>query len=299
MFRPLLIAALLATSAVTAAQAQNSGGPPIAYIKVAGAGQEIYLSNETGTSITKLYTAPRKVGLGWMDLKPGGNQLAFTEGRGIKIQQFGDDGQKASEAVPVPSPCSTSQSPDYHPSGDGRLVFIAVCGFGSFHVMTYKLGDSEPQLLFTLSSANRIRWSRTGEYLYYDQALAYTDSTARLRRRNLATEAIQDFGPISDVNTFDVARTDDRLIYGAPLATKVFNFATMSDTSQSTAFCEGDDIHFSPTDSQILYEAPHSAKGTYILVKASNCSGSATQITGKGEWHKTDWRPDPVTPPAP
>lgn len=294
MFRPMMIASLLATSAVSAAQAQTAGGPPIAYIK-AGSAHEIYLTNETGSSVTRVYAAPRKTTLRWVDIRPGGNELAFNENLAIKIQKFHDNGQPNGAATGVRgAPCSITQSPDYHPSGDGRLVFIAACGFGNFQIMTYVAGDAAPTPLFTVGSANRVRWSRTGEHLYYDEALSRTDATSRLRRRNLATGEVTDFGTISDVSSFDVARTGDRLVFGSALAPKLFDAGTMTDTSQSLPACGGDDIHFSPDDAKIIYETPPSSKGTFVLVKASNCSGSTTSITGKGEWNHKDWRPNGV-----
>lgn len=294
MLRSLILAALVSTVAAGAAQA--AGGPPIAYIK-AGSAQQIYLVNPDGTGLTRVYTAPRKTGLGSPDLKPGGGELAFVEQLGIKIQKLAESGQPDGAATPLPgAPCNFTQSPDYHPSGDGRFVFIAACGFGNFQVMTYKSGDAAPTLLFTLGGANRIRWSRSGDHLIYDEAESATSSAMRLKRRNVATAAIEDFGALSALDTFDVARTGERLAFGSQQAPRLFDFASMSDTSQAAPLCPGDDIHFSPDDTQIVYETPHSARGTYIQIKASDCSGSASSLTGKGDWHDKDWRPDPVLP---
>lgn len=144
-----------------------------------------------------------------------------------------------------------------------------------------------------MSASNRIRWSRTGDYLYYDEAASPTSAEMRLKRRNVATGAVTDFGAIRDLNSFDVTRTGDRLAFGSPLAPKLLDFATMNDVSQATALCEGNDIHFSPDNSEIVYTTPHSAKGDYILIKSSGCSGSPFSLTGKGSWGQKDWRPDP------
>ena len=83
MLRPLMIATMLGAGAVTAARA---GGPEIAYVKAAGSSPELYLVNADGTSLTKLYTAPRKTNLSSPDLKPGGNEVAFMEGLKVKIR---------------------------------------------------------------------------------------------------------------------------------------------------------------------------------------------------------------------
>lgn len=287
-----LFGAIILTGAATAASAQTAGGPEIAFIKN-GSG-EIYLTDRQGSSLTRLYTAPRKTSLRWLDIKPGGNQLAFMQGLSIRIQQYHDNGQPNGAAESIPgAPCAYTQSPDYHPSGDGRLVFIAACGFGNFHVMTYKLGDSAPTPLFTVNSANRIRWSRTGEHLIYDDAESRTSSVARLKRRNVSSGAVEDFGTISDLTSFDIRRSGDRLVYGPATAPRQIDFATMTDTPLG---CDGDDIHFSPDDSRMVYETPPAKGGTYILTKASDCSGSPSALTGKGDWSSKDWRPDVVTP---
>ena len=297
MFRPLMIATLLAAGGASAAEA---GGPEIAYVKAGGSSHEIHLVNADGSSLTKLYTGPRKSSLSSPDLKPGGNELAFMEGLRVKIQKFHDNGQANGSAAAIPGlPCGNTQSPDYHPSGDGTLVFIAACGFGNFSVMTYKSGDAAPATLFTVSASNRIRWSRTGDHLYYDEAVSPTSAEMRLKRRTVATGAVTDFGAIRDLNSFDVTRTGDRLAFGSHLAPKLLDFTTMSDVSQATSLCEGNDIHFSPADSQIVYVTPHSAKGDYILIKSSNCSGSPFSLTGKGSWGMKDWRPDPYVAPVP
>ena len=73
--------------------------------------------------------------------------------------------------------------------------------------------------------------------------------------------------------------------------------AAAADTSQSVELCvDGDDVHASPDDSQLLYETPHNARGTYVMIHSNVCSGSPVALTGKGEWYKKDWQPDPLAP---
>ena len=272
---------------------QAAGGPPIAYVKNGGS-PEIYLVNSNGSGVTRVYTGARKSTVRWIDLKPGGNQVAFMQGLTVRIQKFFDNGQPDGTSQTVPAPCSSTQSPDFHPSGDGRIVYIAACGFGNFHVLTYRLGDVAPTSLFIVPSANRIRWSRTGDYLIHDQADSSTSGTMRLKRRHVATGTVEDFGVIGDLATFDVSRTGDRLAFGSVQSPKLLDFSTMTDTSQATALCAGDDIHFSPDDGQQVYETPAARGGTYILIRNASCSGSPNALTGKGNWGSKDWRPDPI-----
>ena len=286
MIRSMLIAILLAGGA--AAPALPAGGPPIAYIKVAGTAQEIYLQNPDRTGLTKVYTAPRKTGLGWLDLKPGGNEIAFTEKFSIKIQKFSDSGQPIGAAIPITSSCS-AWHPDYHPSGDGRLIYLVSCS-GDFSVWQYTPGSGAARLFGTIST-NRVRWNRAGTHVYYDEETAFNSGVLRLKRRDITSGTVEDLGPLAGLDSFDVTRTGDRLIHGSVMSVKLFDAATMSDTSQSLDLCiDGDDAHASPDDGQFVFETPHSASGTYVMIHSASCSGAPVALTGKGEWHKKDWR---------
>lgn len=288
MTRSLLFALLLTTGFT--AQAQTAGGPAIAYIKAGGTAQEIYLVNPDRSGLTRVYTAPRKINLGWLDLKPGGNELAFTEKFTVRIQKFHDNGQPNGSATTIAAPCM-AWHPDYHPSGDGRLIFIVVCS-GDFGVWQYTPGAGAAKLFGTIST-NRVRWNRTGTHIYYDEETVFNSGVLRLKRRDALTGTVEDLGPLGSLDSFDVTRTGDRLLHGSPLSVKLFDGATMTT---SEPCIDGDDVHASPNDGQYLYETPPNAGGTYVMIHSNSCSGAPVALTGKGAWHKKDWRPDPVTP---
>lgn len=295
MLRPLMLATLLATSAASAAQAQSTGGPSIAYAKAGGTAMEIYLVNPNGTGLTKLYTAPRKTSVGFMDLRPGGNELAFTEGFRIKIQRFFDSGQPNGAATLLDTPCQ-AWHPDYHPSGDGSFVFLHVCG-GTYEVRQYVPGVGMTTLFSTIST-NRVRWNRAGTHLYYDEETSFNSGNLHLKRRDIASGVVEDLGDMgctisSCLDSFEVGRAGDRVLFGPTTGPKLFDSATMSGVSQATAVCinrGGTDLHFSPGDANLIYRTPHSARGDYIMIAASNCSGAPGALTGKGEWGWKDWR---------
>ena len=292
MTRSLMIALLLTAGA---AQAQTAGGPAIAYVKSGGTAQEIYLVNPDRTGLTKVYTAPRKTSLRWLDLKPGGNELAFTQNFTIKIQKFHDNGQPNGPAEAIYTACN-SLHPDYHPNASGAFVFVVACS-GDFGVWQYGPGPGAAVKLFSTISTNRVRWNRLGTHLYYDEETSFNSGLLRLKRRNMSNGNVEDLGPLGALDSFDVTRTGDRLIHGSQLSVKMFDAATMTDTSQSVELCiDGDDVHASPADSQYLYQTPQNAGGTYIMVHSNNCGGAPVALTGKGAWNKKDWRPNPVTP---
>jgi hypothetical protein len=294
--KALLFAALISTAA-----AAQAGGPTIAYVNANGSAQQIYLVNPDGSALTRLYTAPRKTGLGLLDLKPGGNEVAFTEQFRIKLQKFFDNGQPDGGATLIAMPCTaatgnSAYSPDYHPSGDGRLVFVTACS-GNFGIWQYTPASPTPQLLFSTVSTNRVRWNAAGTHLYYDEEITFNSGNVHLKRRDMTTGSVEDLGDMGCntggcVDSFDVTRTGDRVVYGSTSTPKLYDHDTMASTAQSTTLCVvggGTDFHYSPTDGQFVYRTPHAAKGDYILLRSSSCAGGVTSLTGKGSWGRIDW----------
>ncbi|MGI8611807.1 MAG: hypothetical protein ACR2KH_06000 [Sphingomicrobium sp.] len=289
MYRALIPSALLAAGMATPAAAQvTPGGPRIAYVKPVNNGHEIYLVNTDGSGLARVYKGSPKVGIANIDLKPGGNEIAFSENWLIKVQKFYDHGAPNGAATPVTSSC-TSFHPDYHPSGDGSFVFITACA-GRFSIRQYTPGSGAVSL-FDVVSSNWVRWNSAGTHLYYDEELVFNSGVVHLKRRASGEAEAADLGPLSGLNSFDVTHAADQLVYGSPTAPKLFD-GTSSNTSQSTAFCRtGDGFHFSPDGARFIYQTPHMAKGDYIMI--GSCS-SVQPLTVKGTWGKTDWRPDPV-----
>lgn len=157
-----LLAAASAALLATTANAQTSGGPRIAYVKPVNNGHEIYLVNADKSGLVRIYKGAPKIGIQWVDLKPGGNEIAFSENWQIKVQKYYDNGQPNGAVIPVTSSC-TSWHPDYHPSGDGSFVFIMACA-GRFSIWQYTpAGGAES--LFDVISSNRVRWNSAGTHL--------------------------------------------------------------------------------------------------------------------------------------
>ena len=285
----LFVLAMVLTS-ISATAAAEAGGPRIAYVKPVNNGHEIYLVNADKSGLARVYKGATKVGIQWVDLRPGGNEIAFSENWLIKVLKFYDHGQANGAPLTVTTSC-TSWHPDYHPSGDGSFVFITACA-GRFSMQKYVPG-SGAQWLFDLVSSNRVRWNSAGTHLYYDEEIVFNSGNRHLKRRDMATGETEDLGAIGDVNSFDVRRLADQLVHGSPTAPKLFDGAS----GTTAAFCRaGDGFHFSPDDARFIYQTPHAAKGDTIMI--GTC-GSVQALTAKGTWGKSDWRPDPVASPAP
>ena len=287
--------ALLGAFLLSAASA-GLAAPPIAYVKVGGSSQEIDLANPTGSGITRVYTGARKASIGLVDVKPGGGEIAFSENFRIKIQTYSATGQPVGAAVNVPSSCN-AWAPDYHPSGDGTLIFVNGCSAGNMQVMQYSPATNQSTKLFDVFIANRVRWSRTGAYIYYDETDSSTALVERLKRRDMTTGVVDDYGELGDLDSFDVNRVGEQLVFGAAAAPRLFDFDTMTNTSQATPVCVvggGEDFHYSPDGADFIYKTPHSAKGDYILIRHSDCSSNVTTFAPKGSWGHKDWQPNPT-----
>jgi hypothetical protein len=284
MTRSLMIAALLATTAT--AQAQAAGGPSIAYVKVAGSAQEIYLINPDGSGSKKLYTSARKTSIGSIDLKPGGGELALVERSGasgaLKIISFDAQGN----AIGAPRSLTTGCVPDYvdyHPS-DPLLLVTAVCGstIGVGTIGTDGSGFAlDHQGPTPTNWYGQARWLPDGSYVY---VRAVSASANQLCRNACDGSDLIYSSPA--ISRIDVARTrSDRALVeqGTPYVSELdFNTATMIFSLQGT------DGHYSPDDQRILFETPHAASGDYLHIR--NSDGSIFRLTGKGDYGAKDWR---------
>ena len=169
MARSLMIAVLLATTA-TNVQAQTSGGPPIAYAKVAGSGQEIYLVNPDGSGLKKIYATPAKRSVAWLDLKPGGGEVAWVEAgsgspRQIKILSLDGAGNPVGSPRALVGPCAPD-TVDYHPTGP-LLIISDICSQNPRIASVGTDGTGYSILVSGSAYLNKARWLRDGvSYVY-------------------------------------------------------------------------------------------------------------------------------------
>lgn len=291
-----LILALVAATSSSSVLAQTVGGPPIAYVKKVNNGDEIYLVNADGMGQVRIYKGPTKIGITQLDLRPGGNEIAWTENHNVlKTLAFDDFGRAAPQGVRtvrrVGSPCSVT-SPDYHPT-DRSLIFIEGCS-AAREVRVLPEGASGPSAapLFSGTNVGRVRWSRSGVDIYsIESASGAPNGPTYLRRRKGNFQSWDDFGRLDDWRSFNVLKTGERIVFGWN-SNRIFDFATMTDVTQSQPLqCSRYEPHFGPQDTDMVYQTPHSAKGDYVMVGKGDCSGSSNALTGKGTFGPwMDWR---------
>ena len=296
MLRPFTMAALLITA--VGAQAQTAGGPPIAYVKRVSNGDEIYLVNKDKTGLLRLYKAPSKVQITMLDLRPGGDEIAFLEGyTKLKILAFDAYGRPAQgnprTVRTVSSPC-TVESPDYHPS-NGTLLFVEGCGRDRA-VRTVQPGANTPDGAALLAgiAVFRARWSRLGDTIYYiglRDGAGTSDPTYLYRRTG--TAAPEELGVLNNWTTFDVGRVGEKLYWGSEPNFFVLDLSVGSTTADAVSLAcpSGSRMTRSPDDTQTVFQSPWArGKGNYVMIGVTSCLADPTALTGAGSWGSTDWR---------
>ena len=288
MNKRLVLAAASVALVATSAGAQTAGGPPIAYVKIGGTAHEIFLVNPDGSSLMKLYTSPRKTAIGWVDLKPGGGEIAFTEyGNGlprvIKILPFSAAGPSG-PARTLTAPCAPD-TVDYHPA-DPLLIISDICNQSPRIATNRTDGSGYSVLVEGGAYLNKARWLRDG--LSYIYVRAPIDGGAlQICRNSCNPDNNELLRTVTGLWWMDVGRLSNAVLFGdSGPYTSVLD-ADTGELIQSN-FITGTDGHFSPDDTQVLYETPHSARGDYLHIR--NANGTHTRLTVKGEYGGKDWR---------
>lgn len=270
-------------------QAQTGGGSPIAYVKIGGSSQEIYLVNPDGSGLRKIYGTASKRTIGSLDLKPGGSEIAFTEfGNGsprvIKIISLNGSAPAGSPRVLV-GPCAPD-TVDYHPA-EPVLILSDNCNRNPRIATIRTDGTGYTVLQSTGAYLNKARWLMDGTSYVYVRA-PVDGGSLQICRNDCDPNAGELLGSVSGLWSMDSGRTANVLLHdpGGPYISKV-----NADTGAvlSSNFINGTDGHFSPDDREILYETPHQARGDYLQIYDS-VTGLQRRLTAKGEYGPKDWR---------
>lgn len=277
--------ALIATSA-------NAGiGPPIAYVKASGTAQEIYLVNPDGSALTKLYTAPRKMVVGNLDLKPGGGEIAFSLSGDLKILSYDELGRPTASLRSIDFPCAneTVAEKDYHPSG--TLVVTVICGSGIGESSLWQLGSgsSTPELLVPGPHTAAPRFLPGGNSFIYKTGLLNVEAEKLWKDSWPPSGSPVLVGSTPPNPRVNVANTTDTAI-----VTSWPNYLLVNANTgaQTTGCVQVRNVQYSPDDSQMLYLNINNRGGSdTLIIWNSDCSGSQYRLTGKGSWAPTfDWR---------
>lgn len=294
MLRPAVGTAALAFAALFATPAFAAPSQDIAYVKVAGTANELYVVNHNGAGLTKVYATAKKHGITALDFSPAGNELAFVERVSgspsvLKRQRLKDSGAADGAPVTVPNVCAPDYS-DYNPTDPTLLLVSGMCN-GQMYIATVRTDGSAFSLLQQGNAnlyVNEPRWLDDGASYVYVRSVV--PGTQELCRNACDASAGDLLGSDSQIVWNDVARTSNIVVYTDNVGKmKLIDVAARSDITP-TPFLSGRDGHFSPTDNAILYRSPHEASGDYVLIYDVS-TGLSSRVTGKGDWGPVDWRP--------
>ena len=285
----------LAVSLLFAATAGNAiaqtTAPPIAYAKLSGGTQEIYVVNPDGSGSKKIYSSGNKRNIAAIDLKPGGGEIAWIEAGGntpfqLKVLTLDGAGSPVGPARVLSNLCFPN-TVDYHPSSS-VLILAELCS-GTARISTIKSDGTGYAVLRSFNGyIDKPRWLADGSsYIYiYD---ANNGTGTHICRNDCDPAANDRLATLPALGRFDVARTRNAIIYdnGNSFISEL-NLDTGVITSN---IVRGTDPHFAPTDRYVLYETPHEAKGDYLMIYDS-VTNSSSRLSGKGEYTGKDWRPN-------
>ena len=291
MIRPVLGTAALASSALFAAAALAAPTQDIAYVKVAGSVNELYVANHDGTGLTKVYATAKKHGITALDFSPAGDELAFVERASgspavLKRLRLKDSGAADGAPVAVPNLCGTVDYVDYNPTDPSVLM---ISGFCNQQIYVGRVGvDGTGFATLQQGNANLYvsegRWLRDGVSYIYVKSVQ--PNVQMLCRDGCDPNAGQLLWSGTQIVWNDVARTTDSVIFTDNVGN--MRLVDQSGTEVTPPVASGRDAHFSPGDDAIIYRTPHQASGDYVLIYDFNVS---RRVTGKGEWGPVDWRP--------
>jgi hypothetical protein len=281
MFKALYALGLLLTGSVAAAAGT---GPEIAFVK-AGTYSEIYLVDPDGSRQRLLYRSGQRLRIFTMDMKPGGGELAFEEvaccssaNAALKIVRYDNAGIRLeTRSLPV---CRIS-SLDYHPSGSDLLFHDSCAGARRLNTSTMA---STP--LSIPAGTNKVGWRNATE-------LVYNRSTPTASEMLVASLSSPDsttvVGTAELASSMDVSTAGDRVLID-PVDYGRLDLFNLNSGANLSNFQIGHYGRFSPDDQHVVYVTGYDVRGSYVMIRRTDGSGSPFRLASKGPFGPVDWR---------
>lgn len=275
MLKSAIAFGLVFSSATAFAASQE-----IAYVKVGGRSQEVYLVNSDGTGTSKIYTAAAKKNIAALDFKPSGEEVAIVElGSPLRIVTLSANG------TPTGSRQITTACPvhavDYHPT-EPRLLLAVAC-HGISHVAMIDADGGNYTIVASGIYLNAPRWLSDKQSFAYLRAL---DGTTNFELRVNLSNVERVVAVVGAGSWMDVSYQENiALVTDASSNIDKFH---LDDLSQDDNFIRGTDGHYAADGARIVYETPHAAKGNHLYVHRPD--GPPWALTTKGDYGPRDWR---------
>ena len=281
MIRTLSGLALLVASTVAAAAGV---GPEISYVK-AGNTSEIFLVDPDGSRLRSLYRSGQRMRIFTLDMRPGGGELAFEEVGSsastatLKIVRYDDAGSRLStQALPV---CRLL-SLDYHPSGNGDLLYLDSCA-GARRLNTATMASTPVAIP---AGINKVAW-RGSDELVYNRS---TESASEMLVAPVsAPGSVTVVGEVRLASSMDVSSSGSSILVD-PVDWGTLSLFNMSSGVEQKDWQIGHYARFSPDDLSVVYVSGYDVRGSYVFIRKTNGSGSLVRLAGKGSFGAVDWR---------
>lgn len=290
MFRPLMIAVLLATSAPALART----GPEIAY----STGSEVYLVNPEGTGKVRIYRGKGNAFISSVSLRHDGGAVAFVENWVLKFMNYAANGAQMGTVFAVPG-CYRQADVQYHPGGNS-VIYQELCGatrlVKQIAIPTAANPNPAPSLLFENADLIDLGgWDGSGQSFVYSIANA---TGWELRRHFLSGEdvlVVSKSAPGSQLRYPGLSHDGTKTLASdwndstaGPAGT---GYSSIYDTASGAVvppanLIAGQRADYAPDDVRILYTAKD---GRQRALRYRDSTGLARQIVSGTALTDADW----------
>lgn len=279
---------IILSGALALAATSVAAAPPIAYSKAGTGGiDEVWLVNPDGSGATRVYRGSSKMAAVNLAVSPAGGKLAFLEtdntSYAIKVITYSSAGvPQNTTTVPLPAGCVV-RGLDLR--SDGLLIFSQQCSGGTANSIDSWDGSTVTPLIPNLQpdAAFLVRWLRDGSGFIWQ---ATTPSGFELRESSNTNPsswvALSQGMPFGNLSYLDMAHQSDALIasFGSQAQVQRYSFDTVSGVSTSySVLAAGNDGHYSPDDSQLIYRV-YTRHGYNLILKTLSSGTTKTIVTG-------------------
>jgi hypothetical protein len=282
--RHLLVGIALVGLATSAAAA-----PPIAYATAGNGGAaEVWLINPDGTGAVRVYQGPKKFTETYLTVSPVGGQVAFVEtdniSFAIKVVKYNSAGVvQSTTTVPQPAGCKNY---GLDSRADGMLLFTQACNRGTSISIKSWDGALVKDVITNIqpSGAWHIRWLPDGSGFLWE---GNTDNAGDLRRSSIDNPSSwtviwqYPYGGAGTISSFDIAHQSNAFLvsFGSQAEVQRYEYDFTSVSPSPTVLAAGQEGHYSPDDSQIIYRT-YTKQGYKLVVK--DLASGATKTIADG-----------------